>query len=285
MRVRDPLLGTRCEVEAHADTAAAAEAAEERTLTEVERLETVFSVFDESSELRVLRQTGRIRSDELADVFRLALHWHERTNGVFHPAAQPLVDVWAEASQSGTLPSDEALAAIVEALDPEDHRHLDFNALAKGWIADRGLDAALTGDDRPRGAWLSLGGDLVHRGEGSVVVGIEDPARPYDNVEPMATIEVSNEALATSGTVHRFWTVGGKRFSRVLDPRTGRPVEHVRQASVVAHTAATADVLATAALILEADETLKLVASENAACLLVTADGDAIQSTDRFRRA
>ena len=284
MRVRDPLLGTRCEIEALAPTAETSDAAEIRALDEVVRLESVFSVYDESSDLSVLRRTELINSDELAEVWSLALEWHRLTDGVFHPAAQPLIDLWNESARLDTLPSDAALTEVVSALDPEDYRHIDFNALAKGWIADRALDTAFGGDESPDGAWLSLGGDLVHRGDGSVVVGIEDPGRPYDNVAPMATIEVCNEALATSGTVHRYWTIEGKRFSRVLDPRTGRPVERVRQASVVAHTAATADVLATVALILEPEETFDLVASQNAACLLVTKAGDMLQSTDRFKR-
>ena len=284
MRVRDPLLGTRCEVEALAGTTASAEPAEERILSEVERLESIFTVFDESSDLHALRRSGSTDSPELNDVWALARDWHRKTGGAFHPTAQPLVDIWTVSAQLDAVPTAETLAKLVATLDPEGHEHLDFNALAKGWIADRGLDAAFASGGKPDGAWLSLGGDLVHRGEGSVVVGIEDPARPYDNVAPMATIEVSNEALATSGTVHRYCTIDGRRYSRVLDPRTGLPVEHVRQATVVASDAATADVLATAALVLEPSESLELIASENAACLLVTADGEVIESTDRFTR-
>ena len=285
MRVRDPLLGTRCEVEVRAASVEAIDTAELAVLAEVERLEMIFTLFDEASELHALRRLGETASVELNEVWQIALLWHQRTGGVFHHALQPLVDVWAEAAESDRVPSTNALAEAVTILDPSGHTHLDFNALAKGWIADRGLAAAFASDQAPSSGWLSLGGDLVHRGEGSVAVGIQDPARPYDNVAPLATIDITSEALATSGTGHRYWTIDGERYSRVLDPRTGIPVDHVRSATVVAPTAATADVLATVALVLDPAETISLVASHNAHCLLVTATGEVVQTTDRFRPA
>ena len=80
----------------------------------------------------------------------------------------------------------------------------------------------------------------------------------------MATIEIDNEALATSGGARRWWTIGGKRYSKVLDPRTGLPVDSVASATVVARNAAEADVLATTALVLKPEETLVLVEAEGA---------------------
>jgi len=283
VRVRDPLLGTRCEVEATGDRVIA-DTAELTILDEVERLETVFTLYDPSSAMNALRRTGATTSQQLREVWALADYWYERTSGLFHPALQPLADEWADADKTDATPTAEALAEAVRSLDSTNARHLDFNALAKGWITDRGLTAAFEGVEPPASAWLSLGGDLVHRGTGLVHVGIEDPARPYDNVAPLVTIDVSNEALATSGTVHRYWTIEGRRFSRVLDPRTGSPVGHVHSATVVAATAATADVLATVALIGEPNETLDLVAREDAECFLVLANGTTMQSSDRFRR-
>ena len=284
MRVRDPLLGTRCEVEVRGASPEAVDAAELRVLAEVERLESVFTLFDDASDIHALRRSGETTSVELSEVWKLAHLWYHRTGGVFHPGLQPLVDLWTRAAELDRVPGEATRTEAVAALDASGHRHLDFNALAKGWIADRGLDSAFTDAD-VSSSWLSLGGDLVHRGERSVAVGIQDPTRPYDNVAPLATIDISNEALATSGTVHRYWTIDGERYSRVLDPRTGAPVDHIRSATVVAPTAATADVLATAALILAPDETVELAASQDADCLLITAASEVVQTTDRFRRA
>ena len=224
------------------------------------------------------------------EVIALAEGWAERTGGAFDPRLQPLIDMWDRAEQHDVLPTPGQLSSVTA-----DHTSLNLNGLnvnglnlngiAKGWIADRAIDAAFATSRRDiTSAWLSLGGDLVHRGTGSVEVGIEDPARPYDNVAPMATIEIDNEALATSGGARRWWTIGGKRYSKVLDPRTGLPVDSVASATVVARNAAEADVLATTALVLKPEETLVLVEAEGAECFLVLADGAVVRSSDRFRR-
>ena len=284
MRVQDPLLGTRAEVSIAANTESVAEEAEQAALAEAARLESIFTVFDSSSALRELRETGTTDVPELGVVHRLAEEWVVRTNGAFNPSIQPLVDLWDCAEADDSLPDSAELqrtAMIVGKLPPE---HLNFNAIAKGWIADRSLATALVREPSATGGWLSLGGDLVHRGDSSVVVGIEDPARPYDNVAPFATIELSNEALATSGSARRWWTIGSQRFSKVLDPRTGRPVSEIASATVVASTAADADVLATAAIVVGPTQAQALVAASDAICLLVLANGEVISSSERFRR-
>ena len=180
MRVQDPLLGTRAEVSIAANTESVAEEAEQAALAEAARLESIFTVFDSSSALRELRETGTTDVPELGVVHRLAEEWVVRTNGAFNPSMQPLVDLWDCAEADDSLPDSAELqrtAMIVGKLPPE---HLNFNAIAKGWIAGRSLDVAFEGqEDSIIDGWLNLGGDLVHRGKRSVVVGIEDPARPY----------------------------------------------------------------------------------------------------------
>ncbi|MEZ5179565.1 MAG: FAD:protein FMN transferase [Acidimicrobiales bacterium] len=125
---------------------------------------------------------------------------------------------------------------------------------------------------------VDAGGDLLHRGAGALRVGVEDPHRPYDNVAPLAVVEVADRAVATSGRARRWFAVGADRHSRVLD-RTGRPVAHAASATVVAPDATTADVLATVASVLAPGEAVAFVdglAADgiDAARLVVTADGD-----------
>lgn len=288
MQVVEPLLGTRAEIEVESDDRSLVDAVEAAVLSEVRRLESVLSVFDPDSALHSFRRSGHTTIGELQTVVDLALDWHRRTSGAFHPALQPLIDVWRQAETDQVVPSPAAVADVVSELRSPAMRHLDLNAVAKGWIAQHAIEVGLSStalgiDDQISGVWLSLGGDLVHRGAGTVVVGIEDPHRPYDNVAPMVTIDIGNEALATSGSARRWWTIGGRRYSRVLDPRTGWPADHVASASVVATDAATADALATAALVLDPEETMDLVDAEEVDCLLVLADGSRVASSDRFR--
>ncbi len=283
VRQVEPLLGTRAEVDVAAEDPAVVRSAEQAIVDEVARLERVFSVFDEDSSLMVLRRTGVTDVDELRAVVDLAGRWRERTDGLFHPAMHPLVDLWDRAEVAGVVPSPDALDRAVAAMDCAGVEALDLNAIAKGWIAERAMTEVLSSVPEASAAWVSLGGDVVHRGVGSIAVGIEDPRRPYDNVAPLATIEVSNQALATSGGARRWWTIDGRRYPKVLDPRSGRPVDRCASATVVAADAATADVLATVATVATTDETLALADDAGAICLLVHHDGSVTSSSASFR--
>lgn len=286
MQVVEPLLGTRAEVAASADDPSVADGVEAVTLAEVERLEAIFSVFRPQSAIHQLRRSGHTTVAELDEVVELALGWHRRTDGAFHPSLQPLIDVWREAEATQTIPADHLMADVLAELGSPSLATLDLNALAKGWIGQRaievGLAAAETEGRDVDGAWLSLGGDIVHRGRRAVTVGVEDPHRPYDNVAPMLTVELRNEAMATSGAARRWWTIGGTRYAKVLDPRTGWPVDHVAGATVIAAEAADADALATAALVLEPDQTIELAGAHGCDVLLVLADRSRMASS-RFR--
>lgn len=285
-KVQDPLLGTRAEVSVLVHADADATSAEDAVFAEVARLESIFTLFDETSALHALRLTGQTEVPELVAVRDLAEHWRERTSGAFNPGIARLTSLWENAAGLDTLPSQESLRDVLDLLAQDRVADLDFNGIAKGWIADTALASSLDAEpDLINAAWLNIGGDLVHRGVGSLVVGIEDPARPYDNVAPMATVEIANEALATSGGARRWWDIDGKRYSKVLDPRTGLPVDRVASATVVAADAATADVLATVALVLDPAEMLSLIEAEQAHCFVVLANGSTITSSNRFTQS
>jgi len=127
---------------------------------------------------------------------------------------------------------------------------------------------------------VNAGGDLRHLGEGSVGVGIEDPAQAFDNAPPRWRVPVSNGALATSGSARRGFTVAGGRLGHVLDPRTGWPVAHTASISVLTSYAMTADALATVLGVLPVAEALRFASDRKIAALLVGADGSVHTSPD-----
>ena len=274
----EPLLGTRGEVDVRVARATEVARVEDAIVAEIQRLEAIFTVFDPSSALSSFRSTGATDVPELLEVLALAEQWIERSGGAFTPRVQDLIRIWDAAERDGALPTDADLARAVGQLGS--HPIDNLNAIAKGWIAERALLSATSAQD-VQSAWLSLGGDIVHRGRESMRVGIEDPARPYDNVAPLATVLLQDEALATSGGARRYWTIDGTRYAKVLDPRTGRPVDDVVSATVIAPSAADADVLATIGLVMDSAEFFTLLPAGGAA-LLVFRDGSVRQSSDRF---
>jgi thiamine biosynthesis lipoprotein len=246
------LLGTVVEIQATAGRRTARRAAE-TAVTEIKRLMAIFDMFDPTSELSRWR-IGQVstRTPELVAVSDLADTWQTLSGGAFNSSVEGLRTLWAGAAELGQMPSGESISTAVEALsDPVESRmNRNLNAIAKGWIVDAAIAAAVERHD-PRDFWISAGGDLRHVGERPMLVGIEDPGRPFDNVAPLLRIPLRSQALATSGTVRRGREIAGTWYSHVIDPRSGTPVQRRVSASVIAKDAASADALAT---ILTVDE-------------------------------
>lgn len=275
----DGVLGTVLEVQITAETTPQTRQAERALLAEIDRLEKIFSRYDPDSNLCRWLAGQQEASAELAWMLDESAHWLRTTDGAYHPATQMLSSLWAQAKP----PTAQAIATTLTQIDPattllalqqrQPGPDLNFNALAKGYIADR---AALVASHSPGVAQvlINLGGDLCHRGSGTLEVAIANPLQPADNQPPLARLRIQNQGVATSGGTYRGFLHGQQRYSHLIDPRSGYPVSQVVGSSVLAPTCATADVLATAFSVLTPAQSLALANQlEGVGCLLVEAGG------------
>ena len=287
----EPLLGTTVEIRIELSgegRKGEADLLSEAMADEIVRLQSVFSSVDPTSEFRRWARGEVIGpSAELIEVLALAAQWQHRSAGRFTPAVGALSALWLDAERDGHEPDQARLDAVVaEIAEPRwavvdgvvtrlaDASDCTLNALAKGWIADAVL--RLAGTLAPDGCELlcvNAGGDLVHRGTRGLLVGIEDPFRPVDNLPPLIMVELRDRALATSGGSRRGFEIDGRRRSHVLDPRTGRPVDHLASISVVAADCSTADVLCTTLGLLDPADAIAEADALEVACLVIDADG------------
>jgi thiamine biosynthesis lipoprotein len=103
---------------------------------------------------------------------------------------------------------------------------------------------------------VEIGGELRLRGRNAERrkwrVAVERPDAAQRGVQTI--LHVTDTAVATSGDYRNFFEHEGKRYSHTIDPRDGRPVVHELSAvTVLATSAATADAMATALLVLGPD--------------------------------
>lgn len=290
--VHEPVLGTRLVLRIRAVDEATARAAEGAALAEFDRLEALLSAYRPDSEWSRWRR-GEVATPgpEVTALLGLADRWHSASAGAFNPQAGVLRQRWLRAERDQVVPDPGELADLATGLQRLPYRlvdggvertgdcsALDLHALAKGWIVDRAAGAAMTAGGVGE-IVVNAGGDLFHRGTGEVVVGIEDPRRPFDNVAPMVRVRLSDGGLATGSGARRPVTIGGRRFSHVIDPRSGQPVEHILSASVFAPDAATADAVATVVGVLPVDEGVSFAeALPGVGCCLLAADGTLVRT-------
>lgn len=258
-----PVLGTQLWLSYQGDPEIATHV-EDVVLAAFERGDELLSTYRRDSALNRWRHGDNDDPPhDVVAVLAVAADWWSRSGGAVNPDIGRLADLWtpprspspaAVAQQVAVLatgPGYRVADGMVERL--RDCSRVTCDAVAKGWIIDSAVDAALAVPG-VRGVSVVCGGDLRHAGTGVERVRIEDPRAVSDNAVGLGTLEVSNQALATSANTRRGATVAGTWRGHVIDPRTGVPVEPRRQASVLAPTAATADAGATAAFVLGASE-------------------------------
>ena len=227
-------------------------------------------------------------SSDTRSVIDEALRVGRLTDGAFDPTVGPIVDLWGfgPGGQDQRVPSSEEIAAAQQAVGfagVETRRdlpavtkqdsgiRLDLSGVAKGFGVDkvaehldaRGIDNYL----------VEVGGELRCHGLGPNErpwrAGIEKPTAAPGDLQRV--VDLGREALATSGNYRIFFERDGRRYSHIVNPRTGRPVDHdLASASVVAATTMEADALSTSLLVLGAQAGLRLAAKHDIAAFFIT---------------
>jgi thiamine biosynthesis lipoprotein len=241
-------MGSPCEVRLHPRPGVDAEAVAAAAVEEVGRLERKFSRYrDDSLATRINGSAGDPDGVEVdAETARLldyADTAHAQSDGLFDATSGILRRAWSR--DTTRLPSREELAELrgrvgwrklrwrAPRLFLPEGMELDFGGFVKEYAADRAAELC-----RRQGAahgLVDLGGDLAVVGphpDGSPWrVGIRDPQDPETAV---AAVDLFAGAVATSGDYERFVTIDGKRYSHLLDPRSGWPVEGLAGVTVAA---------------------------------------------------
>jgi thiamine biosynthesis lipoprotein ApbE len=284
------VLGTSMEIKLMAASDYAAESAETAAMNEIKRLNRILSGYDKDSEFSrwaaTQQQCVRV-SPELMEVLRLWDFWRNDSGGALNPAAEAVTRVWKQAQADGRMPTDAEMAAAAHAAGRTQWRleasagtatHLSatplmLNSFTKSYIVDRAASVALR-TPGVSGVVLNIGGDLAVRGQASDRIDVANPMSDAENAAPMAVLNIKDKAVATSGNYRRGFDIGGRHYSHIVDPRTGRTADDIIGATVVARNAVDAGALATAFCVLSPQQSSRLAATvPGSEYLLVAKDG------------
>jgi FAD:protein FMN transferase len=253
------------------DKARAALRAAEHALRDVEAK---MSSWMKASELARFNAAPAGQASELSEttiaLLRLSKQLAKQTDGAFDVTCRPILQVWREAQKAKRLPTDLQIARglgncgwdKIELQDDSaskkvDGACVDLGGIAKGFGIDQATKALeSTGLS---GGMVNVGGDVRCFGKradgGPWRIGIRNP---FTDAPTFAIIELSSGAVCTSGNYERYFEIDSKRYSHIVDPRTGRPVNIAPSVTVVAPTATAADAWATALSVL-GEPGLKLI--------------------------
>ena len=272
-----PHMGTLFRLVLYARTETEAREAAGAAFARIAALDAKLSDYRRDSELARLcgaAGSGPVRvSEDLFRVLALAKEWGERTGGAFDVTAGPVVRLWRRARRQGELPDAAGLARARHVLGIGKLRLdaatrsatletpgmlLDLGGIAKGFAADEAL--AVLAARGVSSALVAAGGDVAAsdappgRDAWEVAVSPRGP-----RAEPTQVLRLRNAAVSTSGDAEQFVEIGGRRYSHIIDPRSGLAVTGRFSVSVVAPRGALSDLLATAASVLGPERGMELV--------------------------
>jgi len=272
-------MGLPFRITLYASDQSQAKAAAETAFERIAVLNSILSDYDSDTELsRLSRTSGQGKavpvSSVLWQVLERSQSLAERTNGAFDITVGPLVNLWRRARRKHEMPSPELREELKARvgykflrLNPQEHTaellkpdmRLDAGAIAKGFAVDEAL-AVL----KKRGFTKALVG-----GSGDMAAGDPPPGQPGWRIEvaaldvpgapPAQIVLLANSAIATSGDVFQRVELEGKRYSHIVDPRTGLGLTDHGLVTIVAPNCMTADSLATAVSVLGPAQGLKLI--------------------------
>jgi thiamine biosynthesis lipoprotein len=284
-----PAMGTTFEIVLYAPDEPTAERACAAAFARIDQLNRIFSDYDPESEASRLGKSAPHRepqsvSQELWDVLQKSLRLSQETDGAFDVTVGPLTRLWRRAHRRRELPGGERLRQAQAAVGWQHVRldgrtktvqlltadmRFDFGGVAKGYAGDEAIRVL-----RQHG----IGRALINGG-GDMAIGDPPPGQrgwrigvaPLEPQQPPSRILLlANCGIATSGDAWQYVEIDGRRYSHLVDPRTGIGVTDRSSVTVVAPDGTTADSLASAVTVLGPQRGIGLVNRHGgAACLVV----------------
>lgn len=237
-----------------------------------ERLEKVLSRTVDGSDVDRLNRTDSfvtVSEDTLKTVER-AVWFSDLSGGKFDITICPVTELWDFKNQ--VIPSRDEIAEALKNVDYHsieingneislNGKKIDLGGIAKGYITDRVRDYFVGKDVKK--ALINLGGNISMIGKYSI--GIK---KPFED-DVIATVELENKSVSTSGIYERYIRKDGKLYHHVLDPKTGYGAENeLASVTVIGNSSLDCDALSTVCLLSGTEDGLKIIES--------TADTEAV---------
>lgn len=285
------MLGTVISIKAY-DDSPETEIAIGKAFEAIGRVGSTMNRFDPTSELSKLNDTAgggwTTVSEDLFNIIQSSVRYSNETSGAFDITVLPIMKLWNFKAEKPEAPSRERVAKALslvgcdrvkldlggkKILLPSVGMGIDLGGIAKGLAVDNAVKIL-----RERGVKSAM---MVGAGNMAFIgfpperdfwrIGIR---HPRDRDREIGTLEITNGAVATSGDYERYVIINGQRYSHIIDPRTGWPVQNnVASVTILTPTAEEADALSTAVFVMGAKTGMAFIeARADTEAAIVTVD-------------
>ncbi|EBX8917702.1 FAD:protein FMN transferase ApbE [Salmonella enterica subsp. enterica serovar Thompson] len=237
-------------------------------------------------------------SEAMADIVTSALRIGAKTDGAMDITVGPLVNLWGFGPDRQPLhiPTPAQIDAAkaktglqhLQVIDRAGHQFLqkdlpdlyvDLSTVGEGYAADH--LARLMEQEGIARYLVSVGGALSSRGMNAQgqpwCVAIQKPTDRENAVQ--AIVDINGHGISTSGSYRNYYELDGKRVSHVIDPQTGRPIEHnLVSVTVIAPTALEADGWDTGLMVLGTQKAQEVVRREGLAVFMIMKEGEGFKT-------
>lgn len=296
------LMGNRFEISVVDDDIAKAEQYIDVAIAEIRRIEKLLTTFADDSQTNRINDAAGIEpvqvDKEVFDIIYRANKISALTQGAFDITYGSIDKrFWNFDTTMTELPDREAAKEAVRLinyrnviLDEQDTSvflkekgmRIGFGGIGKGYAAERAKQ--LLQSQGAKSGIINAAGDLSAWGyqpDGSPwTIGIADP----DSVQhPFSYFNITNMAVATSGSYEKYVMIGGKKYSHTIDPNTGYPVSGIKSVTIICPNAEIADAMTTPVIIMGIKAGLSMINQIKGIACIIIDDNDNIYTSNNIK--
>ena len=291
------LMGSRFDITVVAEDTITSNEHIEIAIGEIERIEKLISSWDKNSQTSEINKNAGIKpvkvDTELFDLIERAIGISKLTDGAFDISYASMDRIWKFDGSMTKMPSEEEIRISISkvgykniSLDKSNSTvflktkgmKIGFGAIGKGYAADMAKDLLIS--KGVTSGIINASGDMNTWGkqpngsEWKVAI-----TNPLNKNQAFAILPISNSAVVTSGNYEKYVDFNGKRFTHIIDPRTGYPSSGIISVTVFAPKAELADALATSVFVMGKEAGLDRINQlPKIECIIIDDKGNIIKS-------
>lgn len=293
------MMGSRFDITVVAADSISADGYIDTAIGEIDRIEKLISSWDPKSQTSKINQNAGIQpvtvDPELFDLIDRAIGLSRLTDGAFDISYASMDRIWKFDGSMTEMPTESALRKSVArvgyyniVLDKvnstvflkKNGMKIGFGGIGKGYAADKakkllkskGVSSGIINASGDMNTW----GVQPDGSEWKVAI-----TNPLNKNKAFALLPLNNGAVVTSGNYEKFVEFGGKRYTHIIDPRTGYPSSGIISVTVFAPSAELADALATSVFVMGREVGLdRINQMPNIECIIIDDKGNITKSNN-----